>query len=129
MDNEELREYIKAKRKPISHCTDLTKYFIGRHVILPVYLTPTFEQEFNSSMCTLEELRKENKDLKEKNEFLMKRDNRCQVLEQVISNIKSFIEELYDNTDDTTCYDIDINTKQDILDILKEVEQSEKNNN
>lgn len=76
MSEEELRKYINAKRKPISCCADLTKYFIGRHEILPVYLTPNFEQEFNSRMCALEELKKENKDLKEKNEFLMKRDNK-----------------------------------------------------
>lgn len=70
----------------------------------------------------LKPIQQENKTLREKNEFLMQRDNKCQILEQVIINIKNFIEELYDNTDDTTCYDIDINTKEDILDILKEVE-------
>lgn len=56
MNKEELIEYIKAKREPISHCVDLTKYFIGRHKTLPVYLTRAFEQEFNYSMYKLEEL-------------------------------------------------------------------------
>ena len=30
-----------------------------------------------------------------------------------------FVEELYDNTDDITCYDIDRNTRDDLLVILK----------
>lgn len=81
MNVEELKEYINAKRNPISHCIDLTNFFIGRHEISPVYLTPTFELEFNLKMCKLKELEKQN-------EFLMKRDNKCQVLEQVIDKLK-----------------------------------------
>lgn len=65
MNKEEIIEYINAKRKPISHCVDLTKYFIGRHKTLPVYLTRAFEQEFNSSMYELNKLREENKKYKE----------------------------------------------------------------
>lgn len=40
---------------------------------------------------------------------------------EVINKINEFIKELYDNTDDTTCYDIDKNIKEELLDILKEV--------
>lgn len=48
--------------------------------------------------------------------------NENQKYKEVIDKIKDFIEELYDNTDDTTCYDIDKNCKTDLLNILKEVE-------
>ena len=41
---------------------------------------------------------------------------------EVIVKLKELIIELYDNTDDTTCYDIDKDCKNDLLDILKEVE-------
>lgn len=40
---------------------------------------------------------------------------------EVIDRIKEFIKELYDNTDDTTCYEIDRNRKEELLDILNEV--------
>lgn len=40
MNEEGLKEYIRAKRTPISSCIDLSRYFVGRHRILPVYLTP-----------------------------------------------------------------------------------------
>lgn len=125
MSEEELRKYINAKRKPISCCADLTKYFIGRHEILPVYLTPNFEQEFNSRMCALEELKKENKALKEKNEFLMKRDNKCQMLEQAVKKAIALL------TDDNVVADIrrlkpkynenKYGVEQELLDVLKEV--------
>ena len=65
MNKEEIREYIVAKRKPISHCVDLTRYFIGKHKTLPIFLTPTFEIEFNRSMQELEILREQVKKQKE----------------------------------------------------------------
>ena len=57
--NEELKEYIIAKRTPISSCVGLSKYFIGRHRTSPVYLTLQFEREFNSKMCELEKLKEQ----------------------------------------------------------------------
>ena len=42
-------------------------------------------------------------------------------LKRIIKKIGEYVEELYDNTDDTTCYDIDKNCKKDILDLLKEI--------
>ena len=57
--NEEIKEYIIAKKTPISSCVDLSKYFIGRHKVLPLYLTPQFEREFNSKMCQLEQLKEQ----------------------------------------------------------------------
>ncbi len=43
--------------------------------------------------------------------------------QEVIDRIEEFIKELYDNTDDTTCYDIDKNRKVELLDILKEASE------
>lgn len=65
MNEEFIKEYIRAKRTPVSSCVDLSKYFIGRHKVLPVYLTPQFEREFNSKMCELEKI-KEKLELSEK---------------------------------------------------------------
>lgn len=57
MNEEEIREYIRAKNNPVSNCVGLSQYFIGRHKVLPVYLTLHFEREFNSKMCELEKLK------------------------------------------------------------------------
>lgn len=48
-------------------------------------------------------------------------EQQCKKQKEVINKINEFIKELYDNTDDTTCYDIDKNRKVELLDILKEV--------
>lgn len=57
MNVEEIREYIRAKNNPVSNCVGLSQYFIGRHKVLPVYLTLHFEREFISKMCELEKLK------------------------------------------------------------------------
>ena len=54
MNEKEIKEFILAKKNPVSTCTELSKYFIGRHKILPIYLTPQFEKEFNNKMYELE---------------------------------------------------------------------------
>lgn len=59
MNEEEIREYIRAKNTPVSNCVGLSQYFIGRHKVLPVYLTPEFEIEFNNKMCELEKLKEQ----------------------------------------------------------------------
>ena len=104
MNKEEIREYIVAKRTPISHCVDLTRYFIGRHKTLPIFLTPAFEMEFNRSMQELEILREQVKKQKE-----------------VIDKLEKYIEK------ETRIYglsmSIELGTHFDnILGILKEVE-------
>lgn len=48
-------------------------------------------------------------------------EQQCKKQKEVIDKINEFIKELYDNTDDTTCYEIDRNRKEELLDILKEV--------
>lgn len=59
MNEREIKECIIAKRTPISSCVGLSKYFIGRHITSPVYLTPQFEREFNSKMYELEKLKEQ----------------------------------------------------------------------
>lgn len=45
----------------------------------------------------------------------------CKKQKEVIDKINEFIKELYDNTDDIVCYEIDRYRKEELLDILKEV--------
>lgn len=54
----EFDDFCLSAKKPISSCRDLYKHFIGRHRVIPVYLTPKFEIEFNHNMSKLENLEK-----------------------------------------------------------------------
>lgn len=54
-------------------------------------------------------------------ECLCRCEQRVKKQQEVIDKIYEFIKELYDNTDDTTCYEIDRNRKEELLDILNEV--------
>lgn len=59
----EIKEFILSKNKPISSCKDLYKHFIGRHKVIPVYLTPKFEMELECIMNKLEDLEKVIKEI------------------------------------------------------------------
>lgn len=73
MNEEEIRNIIYLKNKPISSCKDLHKYFIGRHnEPIIVYLTPKFEIEFENNFGKLECLEKENKKYKEEKRLILK---------------------------------------------------------
>ena len=54
-------------------------------------------------------------------DFINELMEQCKKQQEVIDKINEFIKELYDNTDDTTCYEIDRNRKIELLDILNEV--------
>lgn len=54
-------------------------------------------------------------------DMVLEKQEEIQKQKEAINKINEFIKELYDNTDDTTCYDIDKNIKEELLDILKEV--------
>lgn len=69
---------------------------------------------------TIEEVRKSETKLINEIKVL---EQQCRKQKEVINKINEFIKELYDNTDDTTCYDIDKNIKEELLDILKEVSE------
>ena len=47
-----------------------------------------------------------------------KLEQQLDLYKSVLDEIKEYIEELYDNTDDTTCYDIDKHRKEFLLQIL-----------
>lgn len=76
---------------------DYNKYYIqgSDHYLMP---KDEFKELFNEMVNWKEESKKQK---------------------EVINKINEFIKELYDNTDDTTCYDIDKNIKEELLDILK----------
>lgn len=57
---------------------------------------------------TFEKMQKENKKLKEQ----------LEASEKARKEAIDYIKELYDNTDDTTCYDIDKDEKERLLEIL-----------
>lgn len=75
MNEEELREIIKAKNKPIRDVVELSKYFVGRRNGI-VYVTESLRIDLDKRMLKLgklkvenEELRKEIEELKAKIEF------------------------------------------------------------
>lgn len=72
---EDVQQYISAKKSPVHSCIELSKYFIGKHATLPIYLTSQFENEFNSKMYLLENLQKENQQLKEQLKIIKKTTN------------------------------------------------------
>lgn len=73
MSEEEIRNIVYLKNRPISSCKDLHKYFIGRHnEPIIVYLTPKFEIEFENNFGKLECLEKENKKCKEEKRLILK---------------------------------------------------------
>ena len=75
MNEEELREIIRAKRNPIRDVIELSKYFVGRRNGI-VYVTESLRIDLDKRMLKLgklkvenEELRKEIEELKAKIEF------------------------------------------------------------
>lgn len=67
----------------------------------------------------IEELQQERNQFKEYNNHNY---DKAKKYKEVIDKLKELIIELSDNTDDITCYEIDKDCKNDLLDILKEVE-------
>lgn len=106
----EIKEFILSKNKPISSCKDLHKHFIGRHKVIPVYLTPKFEMELECIMNKLEDLEKENQKYKE-------------VINKAIKYIEENKQHEYRNGNLDEYY-LELNEKEmtELLDILKEVE-------
>lgn len=99
MNEDKLREYIRANKEPIDTCSELSKYFIGRHTLKPVYLTPKFEMEFNSKMCELEKLKEQ--------------------LEASEKARKEAIEFINNINDWEVCSKYDCMYKDDVLDVLR----------
>ena len=103
MSEEEIRNIVYLKNRPISSCKDLHKYFIGRHnEPIIVYLTPKFEIEFENNFGKLECLEKENQKYKE-------------VINKAINYINNNIVGI-----DVKSDNIMLN-RTELLDILKEV--------
>ena len=69
----------------------------------------------------IEIAKREKQELKKYKSLYQNEKSHTDTLKRIIKKIEEYIEELYDNTDDTTCYDIDKNCKREILDLLKEI--------
>lgn len=93
-NQEDIQQYISAKKSPVHSCIELSKYFIGRHTTLPVYLTSQFENEFNSKMYLLEITQQENQELKKQlNDYKNRYTNRLN--SQLAENIEPDEEDFY----------------------------------
>ena len=81
-----------------------------------------FERNMLQDVVDKMEVLKEDKmfiDMTRRNTELLEENRKYK---EVIDEVIEYISELDDNKDDTTCYDIDKNTRDYILSILKEVE-------
>lgn len=56
-------------------------------------------------------------------DYIANLEQQCKKQKEVIDKINEFIKELYDNTDDIICYEIDRYRKEELSDILKEVSE------
>ena len=82
MSEEELKEVIKAKNKPIRDVIELSKYFIGRRNGI-VYVTESLRIDLDKRMSSLGRLKVENEEL-----IISYRDKtRTKVINVQISNI------------------------------------------
>ena len=80
-------------------------------------------------LCCIEDLKQDNELLKRNcnigNENLVFFRQQNKELHNKIDKAIEYIKELYDNTDDITCYEIDRNTRDDLLEILKDSDVDE----
>ena len=107
MSEEEIKNIIYLKNKPISSCKDLHKYFIGRHnEPIIVCLTPKFEIEFENNFYKLECLEQENQKYKE-------------VINKTIKWVRDYMNEW-------DVYDEVYHDLNDLLILLKEVEHEKR---
>lgn len=105
MISEDTLKLIQIRRNPVNSLGDLNKRLIGTREGF-IFYTTNFRKDFDTKMAMLGRLEQENTQLK-----------------SVIKEIRECIEELYDNTDDTTCYDIDKHRKEYLLQILDKGEK------
>ena len=71
--------------------------------------------------CFVKSLHREHEAIHRANKL----EQQNQQLHNKIDKAIEYIKELYDNTDDITCYDIDRNTRDDLLEILKDSDVDE----
>lgn len=79
------------------------------------------EEEQKKILEYIEKLKNEIKELKMFKSLYQNEKSHTDTLKRIIKKIEEYVEELYDNTDDTTCYDIDKNSKKDLLNLVKEI--------
>ena len=78
-----------------------------------------FEPKHSSELYNL--INKLQQELQKYKSLYENEKDKNDTLKRIIKKIEEYIEELYDNTDDIICYDIDKNRKKEILDLLKEI--------
>lgn len=81
-------------------------------------LYPSYERKIDNWRRRIFGYEKMKRDMQRQIQILRNKNKKQQ---EVIDKINEFIKELYDNTDDIICYEIDRYRKEELLDILKEV--------
>lgn len=76
------------------------------------------EREHQKTNGDLREELKYTVPIVEHNKIISEKNKEIQQVKEVIEEVREYIDELYDNTDDITCYDIDKNRKEFLLQIL-----------
>ena len=80
-----------------------------------------YDAIFDKIYALITENEQQEKDIVKYKSLYGNEKDKNDTLKRIIKKIEEYIEELYDNTDDIICYDIDKNRKKDILDLLKEI--------
>ena len=80
------------------------------------------KEEIEGLLETLENEHLCRKQYKLLEDYINNLQSQLKEKEEVIKEAREYVEELYDNTDDTTCYDIDKHRKDYLLEILSKGE-------
>ena len=130
MSEEEIHKALEIIREPIVvNCKDY--YYFDQenyNKLISVYENARwFVSNFEQVLQNIEQFQQENQQLKEQLENASKNYTKyIQQRDNVLDEIREYIKELDDNTDDTTCYDIDKNVREDLLQILDKVKENER---
>ena len=103
-ENKQLKKEIKEYQEELSKADSITQSCI-----------------FNGAKESAISYRKCLNELDKYKSLYQNEKEHTDTLKRIIKKIEEYVKELYDNTDDIICYDIDKNCKRDILDLLKEI--------
>lgn len=128
--NKEIKEITSQLKEILNKYPDrqleILLYVFGRDNLMNMINEPTYEELQQENQILKEQLKDENnyhneavKWYKESFDIEQERIKYKSVLDE----IREYIKELDDNTDDTTCYDIDRNVRDDLLQILDKVKE------
>lgn len=80
-----------------------------------------YDAIFDKIYALITENEQQEKDIVKYKSLYENEKEHTDTLKRIIKKVEEYVKELYDNTDDTICYDIDRNSKEYLLDLLKEI--------